>query len=415
MGLHARQVEAINDSSRHKFFLTGRRGGKTTTLVESFLKDAKNWPEDSDIYYIGPTNVQSTELIWDPLENRLFDLKWRYRAKISKQRFDFHNGRKFYVIGAEKISRIRGHKVWRCYLDEMAYFKTPLAAVWKAVRPTLTDLRGRVYAATTPDGKGTEAHDFYLQALNKHNWKVFHWHTYENPGISREEIEEAKLELDEKAFRQEYMATWESFEGLAYYNFDENVHIKPCSEFNYNYPVNIALDFNVNPTTLIVNQKIHGHTFWRKEYSQKNSSTADTFKTFCEDFKDKAPEMHVNIYGDSTGSNRNSATGTSDYKEAIEILTHNGFRFSKKVPRSNPPVIDRVKYVNGSLRNVRGEHFHTIDPSCQDLIKDLSSQALNGRHPCDKNNLGHKADAFGYYNYWETIYSKAEKSRQIQL
>lgn len=412
---HVKQIEALNDPTRFKFWLAGRRGGKTVAIVEDILESLANCPAGGEIFYIGPTNGHAIELIWEKLEERLDELRWKYKPRISKQRFEFSRGRKIYVIGAEKIRRIRGHKVWRAYLDEVAFFEVQLSDVWKAVRPALSDLKGRAVCATTPNGKGTDAYDFYLATLSKPDWKYFHWYTLDNPYIDPEEIEAAKREMDPISFRQEYMASWESFEGLAYYCFDENLHIKKQPPIEPEKPVILAFDFNVNPTTLLVHQRDGETIRFKKEYSQKNSSTPATVRTFCEDHKELAQKLVIKIRGDSSGNARKSVVGRSDYEAVKEMLSLYGFNYQYEVPSVNPSIIDRVANANGYLKNVYGQHRVEFDPTMKDTIRDLSSQELDGRFPSDRNNLGHKADAVGYTLWWESIHSKRKEQRTIEL
>lgn len=405
----------MDDPTRHSFWLAGRRGAKTTGFREDLLLSTRNWPVETDIFYIGPTNQQAMELIWDQLTERLEQLRWKHRPLISRQRIDFSHRRKIYVIGAEKIGRVRGHKSWRVYLDELAYFNTPLDTVWKAVRPTLTDVKGRCKAGTTPDGKGSEAYDFYMAAKRKSNWSVHQWVTMDNPGIPKSELEEAMQDMDPVSFRQEYLATWETFGNLAYYTFDENEHLKPCSQFDYDYPVWLTLDFNVNPTSLLMAQEVRGHHFLRKEYSEPNSSTENTVESFCKDFQEDKRNMKIKITGDATGKARKSNTGESDYHYVEEMLTAYGYNYEMDVPKSNPPIVDRVKHTNAYFKNARKQSRVTIDPHCVDTIRDFSSQQLAGRHPSDKNNLGHKADAWGYYVHNDYENKLIAPNRQIQL
>ena len=56
-----------------------------------------------------------------------------------------------------------------------------------------------------------------------------------------------------------------------------------------------------------------------------------------------------------------------------------------------------------------------IDPKCKALIRDMSSQELKGRHPSDKNNLGHKADALGYDIFYEHKLGRRRPSRTLEL
>jgi hypothetical protein len=86
-----------------------------------------------------------------------------------------------------------------------------------------------------------------------------------------------------------------------------------------------------------------------------------------------------------------------------------------EVRGSNPAIIDRVNTVNGWLKPMVGKPRIVIDPACKHLIKDLSGQKLDGRHPSPENNLGHKADALGYDVYWESLAATAKPNRTIDL
>lgn len=412
---HLKQIEALEDPTRFKFWLAGRRGGKTIGIREDILSQVPTLPNRSGIIYIGPTNQDAMDLIWDELRDRLDELGWKYKERISKQRFLFSRGRYIQVIGAEKIRRARGKRYAKAYLDEVAFYTAKLTDIWRAIRPALADFKGGAIVATTPNGKGTDAYDFYLELLKKEDWKYFYWRTLDNPYIDPEEIEAARRELDPKSFNQEYMAGWESFDGLAYYCFDENLHLKPCQKFDFSLPLDLSFDFNVNPTTLLVSQKEHGKIRFKKEYSLKNSSTPMTVRNFCEDFQAQKKKAVLHIYGDASGAANKSNTGRSDYYYAEEVLKEYGFAYQKRVRASNPAIIDRVAHANAYLKNARGESRVEIDPSCTDLIRDLSSQPLEGRFPSDKNNLGHKADAFGYRIYWDYMAGKSSPQETIEL
>lgn len=415
MDKHTKQIKAFKDTSRFKFYLAGRRGGKTFAIIEDILLNIFKAPNNAELCYIGPTLQQSYELIWDALEIRLRELGWAYYPLVSKRRFEFSRGRKFYILGAEKISRVRGHKFFRVWLDEIAYFETNLQYIWDAVRPTLSDYRGGAIVSTTPDGKGSEAYNFYLSTIEKADWKYFHWKTIDNPFIAKEEIASAKKELDEKSFKQEYEAEWESYEGLVYYNFKENDHIVSDLKIDYRYPLHLCFDFNVNPTTLLLSQYIDGVLYYVKEYSYKHSSTEETIKAFCEDFSNVKNQVSLKVRGDASGKGRSSTTGKSDYFYVEQMLDFYGYKFVREVPSRNPLVIDRLKHVNSWLTPLEGNAKIKIDSKCKNLIIDLSSQQLNGRMPDDKGNLGHKADALGYDVWQQVIRTSPISQSTIQL
>jgi PBSX family phage terminase large subunit len=410
---HRSQIEAFHDAARFKFILAGRRAGKTFLITEHIVKTIHNAKRGQSLVYLGPTLQQSKELIWRPLIQRLHQLNWKFRPVISKSRIELSNNRSIYVLGAERIARVRGQKFIYAYLDEVAFFSESLFEIWRALRPTLTDYRGGAICATTPNGKGTSAYDFYMDILQKEDWKYFHWKTIDNPFISKDEIENAKRELDEKGFRQEYEASWESFQGLAYYNFDELVHVKKITP-DLSVPIHLCLDYNVSPTTLLLSQFRNGILNYFKEYSYMNSSTEVTLENFVLDFSELKSKVKLKIRGDASGNSRKSTTGKSDHHYITEILTKNGFNWDFEVAASNPPIIDRVNTVNSWLKPYQGSPKIVIDPSCKDLIRDLSSQEINGRIPSDKNNLGHKADALGYDIFWQHMLSKRPQSIQTR-
>lgn len=415
MKKHHKQIEFFHGPQRFKFALAGRRGGKTWAIVQDILYTLHSAPAKSKIYYVGPTNPHAKEIIWEPLEEALRANRWKYKSRVSQGRFLLPRKRQIYIMGAENIDRIRGKAAIKIYLDEIAFYKRSLSEVKKAVNPTLTDYKGGLWATTTPNGKGTEAYDMYLECLDNPEWGVFSWKTIDNPYIDPEEIERQKRELDEKSFKQEYEAEWMSFEGLAYYNFDENTHIKVQPPLDFHEPIHMCLDFNVNPTTILLSQKDGDMLRYKKEYSFNDSSTIITTKAFCEDFKEHAKHIKIKIRGDASGKNRSSNTGKSDYHYIFELLDEYGFDYKYEVKASNPPVVDRVNVVNGWLQPLVGPHRVEIDPSCKELIRDLSSQERIGRLLSDKNNLGHKADACGYDIFYEHLLTRKKRTQTREI
>lgn len=418
-----KQVLCYEDVTRHRAMFCGRRGGKTWLINQCVGEAACESPPGAITVYGGPSNVHAMELMWEPMSQWLWQHGVKHKARISKQRFNLPQGRKIYILGAENIDRIRGHKVYFFAGDEFAYWKKLMDAWRKAIRPALADYAGvglyggRSLWGTTPAGKGTEGYEFFMAANEAPDWGVHSWHTTDNPWIDPEEVEAAKRELDEFSFRQEFEASWETFSDLAYYSFREDIHVKQQPELNLALPLKLCFDFNVNPTTLLLSQydrKKQVNRFLR-EYSLNNSSTEDTVQLFCDDYEDNAQILDIRIRGDASGRARSSTTGRSDYQYVHEILTKRGFVFKHEVPAKNPAIVDRLKHFNGWLKPVSGDHRVEVDPSCKDLIKDLATQGLKGRQPDPSNNLGHKGDAAGYDIYFEQITRNRKPQRTVRL
>lgn len=151
------QRNASIDKARFQYWLAGRRGGKTFAVRRKILKEIKKSPPRSKVVYMGPTNQHAKDLIWEDMEEAFEELGWSFKPRISKSCFYLPGKRKLYIIGAEKYSRVRGHGLWHLFMDELAYFEKPLGKIWRAARPSLSDMRGDATLTTTPDGKGTEA------------------------------------------------------------------------------------------------------------------------------------------------------------------------------------------------------------------------------------------------------------------
>lgn len=415
MTKNQKQIDAFNDPARYKFLLCGRQSGKTTLIKWDIAKTITEMPANSDLFYIAPSNQHGYDLMWEPIDDLFTYLEWDYQTHQTSQVFYLPGRRKLYITGAEKIRKIRGHRVYKVYLDEVAFFEKDLESIWRAVVPSLATTNGKAIFATTPNGTGSQAYTFYMNNRHRKDWSFHTWFSTDNPAVSQKEIDEARENLDEASFKQEYEASWQSYGELAYYNFNEQVHVKKQEPFDFNSPVIMHFDFNVNPTSLVLAQREAQMYRFKKEYSLKNSSTIKTVETFCEDFKEHKSKIHLKIRGDATGNSRKSNTGYADYHYIKEILTANGYPFQYEVLASNPSIIDRVQHVNNYLMNANGKHRLEFDPSCVETIRDLSSQPLEGRFPSDKNGLGHKADAIGYGVYWDWKINRESPSSTIQL
>ena len=64
--------------------------------------------------------------------------------------------------------------------------------------------------------------------------------------VSKEELEQAKQDIDIRTFRQEFEGTFENYAGAVYYNFHP-VESVVKKEIDWKKPLHIGMDFNVDP------------------------------------------------------------------------------------------------------------------------------------------------------------------------
>jgi len=225
-------------------------------------------------------------------------------------------------------------------------------------------------------------------ALSTDNWDSWTYTTLDGGNVPQSEIEEARRDMDLKTFEQEYLATFNTYSGMVYYNFDRKAHLK-----SYPNPdvkeIFVGQDFNVGALASAI-AIIEGDTvFFVDELLLDSSSTEDT----CDELKRRYPNSKITMFPDPAGRQRRSSAGG---RTDISILQNAGFNVQAR--NSHTPVRDRVNAVNSKLKNARGEIKLFVDPRCKNIINSLEKMVYKpGTNVIDKDGkLDHMADACGY-------------------
>lgn len=165
-----------------------------------------------------------------------------------------HNGSVIELKGAENPDALRGVKLRGLVIDEIASIRN-WEWLWSEVlRPTLTDYGAPALFISTPKGFN-HFYDLFQRGQNIEgkddgNYKSWKFTSYDNPYISKGEIDNAKNELMEETFAQEYMADFRKFVGLVYKDFDRDIHVKDLPDFKAVYYIR-GLDRGFrNPTAV---------------------------------------------------------------------------------------------------------------------------------------------------------------------
>lgn len=225
----------------------------------------------------------------------------------------------------------------------------------------------------------------------KKQWMSWQFPTITSPFIPKAEIEAARKDMDEKSFRQEFLASFESMSGRVYYAFDRKEHIANI-EFNPKLPIWVGMDFNIDPmSTVIFQPQPNGQVWAIDEIVQVSSNTDD----ICAELEKRyyKYQNQVTIYPDPAGSARQHARGESD----LDIIREHGFK-RIKVRRQHSAVADRVNAVNRLLKTASGEIRLYISPKCKHLIDSFEQTLyIPGTRDVDKSlGVEHSADAAGY-------------------
>jgi len=325
-------------------------------------------------------------IVWDQLKGKLKDLRWIEASNEAELKLRLKNGSVIHLKGADNPDSLRGVGLDFIVLDE---FQDITPETWTSVlRPTLSDKGGKAMFLGTPRGVGSWSHEMYTMATATENWSAWTYTTLDGGNVPSEEIEEARRDMDLKTFEQEYLATFNTYSGMVYYNFSRDTNLRAYKNPNVT-DVYIGQDFNVGALASAIAIIENDTIFFVDELLLDSSSTEDT----CDELKRRYPNSKIHIFPDPAGKQRRSSAGG---RTDISILQNAGF--DVKVRNNHTPVRDRVNAVNSKLKNAKGDIGLYVDPKCKNIINSLEKMVYKpGTNVIDKDGkLDHMADAVGY-------------------
>lgn len=387
MPLSEAQKQVAESNKRFRVVCAGRRFGKSILAIREMAKFARQ--PNKKVMYVAPTYGMARAIIFDPLKQKLDDLRWVKKINETRMEIDLVNGSKIMLRGAENYDSLRGTGIDFLVCDEFADIKPE--AWTEVLRPTLSAQNppGSAMFVSSPKGMN-HFKDLYDLGKTQDEWQSWQFTTLEGGNVPPEEVEAAKRDLSEKVFRQEYMATFESYSGLVYYNFSLEESVKKYEQPEK--PVKEVLlfcDFNVNPISgaVAVRTKTGLHIIDEIViYGSNTDELADEMRT-------RYPTQAITAFPDPAGAQRKtSAGGRTD----ISILQNAGFKVLYK-PR-HPAVKDRINAVNSLLLNTNKERRLFVDPKCKEVIKSLSRHTYKEgtQQPSKSDGHDHMCDAVGY-------------------
>jgi len=432
-------VHGWQEDARFRTAVCGRRFGKTFLGVEEIkrayrLAVERNVDQDNEIWYGAPTFKQAKRVFWNRLK-RYMPPGWiAGRPNNSECVLPMVGGYVIRIVGLDDPDALRGSGLWFFLGDEWDDAKD---VIWpEIVRPMLATAHGHALTIGTPKGF-RKLHAGYVAGLSgedkdpeRKSWK---YNTLEGGNVPVEEVDAARRVLDAKTFRQEYEASFETYQGIIYHSFDRQKNIQPppwktqyasnkpnvSPYYNPNLPVHVGLDFNIDPMTAHVFQEtVEGPPGGRHVVSWQ----IDEIHIFSSNTHEMGSEIatrygkpgfsgdtelkHITIYPDPSGAGRRTAAhGYTD----ISILRKMGF--SVYAMSNHPLVRDRINIVNGKYCAADGTRSLFIAPNCPQSVdaaekhvyKEGTSEPDKGGDP----DYSHDNDAHGYYVYTRFAHQKA--------
>jgi len=242
------QDTVLFDTHRYKVINAGRRCGKSTAAAIYILQFASNYKEKRTgyVWYIAPTYKQAKSIMWQMLleitpPNRIV------KRNETELTLTLDTNVIIHLKGAEDPDSLRGNRIDLAIFDEVA-FHPKWEQEWAIMRPTIMDSQAECWFISTPNGFNhfKELSDNVNREgkniFNPQYTRSFHYTTYDNTHIPKEEIEQAKSEMTEDAFAQEIMGEFRKMSGLIYKDFKRETHMVEIPDLR-SFTFTRALDF----------------------------------------------------------------------------------------------------------------------------------------------------------------------------
>ena len=386
MPLSKPQQTITLDPRRFRVVIAGRRFGKTHLAIRELCWHARQ--PGKDVWYISPTYRQSKNIVWKKLKNKLQDLRWADKINETELTIQLKNGSSISLKGADNHDSLRGVGLDFIVLDEFADIDPE--AWYETLRPTLSDKQGKALFIGTPKGMNWAYELWNMKDEDPKNWISYQYTTMDGGNVPQEEIEQARRDLDERTFRAEYLATFETFTGRVYYGFERIHNVRACAVADRSV-IYVGIDFNVDPMSAVIAIRYGDVLHVVDEIRLFSSNTTE----IVEEIKSRYPKSKIWVYPDPAGRQRKtSAGGTTD----ITILQNAGFVV--KAPHQHTPVRDRINAVNSRLCASDGTRKLFVEPHCKSVIECLERQVYKegSSQPEKGGNIdySHMNDALGY-------------------
>lgn len=358
---------------------------------------------------LGLLGAPTYPMLRDATQNTLLEILSRNRIPFELNKAENilvfkDTGSRILFRPVEEFDRLRGTNLAWFGVDELTYTQEE---AWVVLEGRLRDPKAKRlcgFGVWTPKGFDWVYRRFVADPVD--GYEVVLAKPFENRYLLAKVpdfYERLKRSYDPKFYQQEVLGEYVNLHGgLVYHMFRRSEHVGEV-RVRPDLPLLWALDFNVDPMCSVVAQ-IEGETVYVvDEIVLSRATTEEACEEFCARFP-QHPSGLV-IYGDASG-NALRTSGRSDYQVIREYFRRCGYgRVSYRVPRSNPPVRERVAMVNAKLKAASGEKHLLVDAKCQELIKDFEEVSYKaGTTVIDKERdprRTHLSDALGYLIWQE--------------
>lgn len=377
MILHKTQEVVAKSNARFRVVNCGRRWGKTTLAILEMVGKAV-FKEDAKVVYIAPTYQQARDIAWVELKKICEPISLNVNEARLEITVKTKDGGKsiIWLRGWESVETLRGQRFDFVVIDEIASMRNFFLNWEEVIRPALTDRRGEVLFISTPKGFN---HFYELFNINDKDYASFHFTTYDNPHMPKDEVDKAKEEMTEDRFAQEYLADFRKQEGLVYKEFLRDRHVvENVPEKFDEYIAGIDFGFT-NPTAVLHIGRDSDNGYW---------VTHEWYKT-------QRTDLQIAEYVSSCNFNR--VYPDPESPSAIEELNNKRVAVVEVIKNK-----DSIKNGITKVRELFKQNKLHIHKSCINLISELETYSYPEKKPDHNENENpikendHALDALRY-------------------
>ena len=382
MELHKAQKEIALDTHRFRVLVCGRRFGKTMLAIEEMVGYAIAGKGRRVAYY-APTREDARDIAWNMLIKKcenIITYKNEQRLELKIMTVDAGEST-IALYGWEAVQeRGKGRGLANDFIvmDEVAFYRNFWEGWNEVLSPTLVDRKGHALFISTPRGFNHFYDLFGMESKNL-DFKSFHYTSYDNPFIPKEEIDREKLAKSEDVFAQEYLADFRKQEGLVYKEFQRPRHV--YSEADIDVAERIAgVDFGfTNPTCVLSISRDRNDVYWITDEYYQSGKTAIQIAEYIQN------QEYNKVYPDPASP------------QAIKELTDRHINVYD-VNKGQDSIINGINKVREMFKQGRIK----IHESCKNLIWELETYSYGERRanhnetevPIKEND--HAVDALRY-------------------
>ena len=385
--LHPAQIAILDQAKRFNVLKCGRRFGKTELAYDLIIQPALDGKITA---YFAPIYKDVSEF-WLHLKFLLHDVIKSKDESLKQIRLI--TGGVIDMWSMEDIDSGRGRKYHRVVIDEGEKAKNLKDSWTQAIRATLADYRGDAWFLSTPKFGKTYFKDVLFKNKDKYdNWQSWKFSSYDNPHISKDELDEAASQLEDVVFQCEFLAEDIDLVLSRFATkFDRTKHVVHEILYDDSSELYISFDFNVEPGTALISQYINDEIRFIDEVRIMNSDTNDV----CDEILTRYPDALFLVTADASGDARTSIIKNLNHFKIIKQklrLVDSQF----KVNHVNPSVRLTRILLNSLLQNF---NVQFSESKCPYTIEDMLFVEVNENGDIDKTKDKHRGHLLDNVRY----------------